>query len=173
MAEVIVMKTPYRPILNIPKTRVEKLIDIIGLNIFIASILFLLLNWGNIPEKVPGHFNRFGNVDRWGSKYEILILPAIGLFIYVLISLLEKAPHMHNYPIRMNKSNVQQFYLNSRINLNVIKNICLILFSFLVVQIVRVSIGKINSLGEWFLPVFLVTIFGTMIIGLYKRSKIK
>ena len=30
------------------------------------------------------------------------------------MGLLEKAPHMHNYPARLNESNVKAFYLNSK-----------------------------------------------------------
>ena len=164
---------PYRPILKLPKTKVEKLLDIVALISFLAAILFVLLSWGNIPAEVPAHFNSSGTVDRWGSKYEILILPIIGLFLFVLMSLIEKAPHMHNYPSRINESNVEQFYFHSRKLLNVIKNICLFLFTYLIVQIGRVALGEIHTLGIGFLPIFLLILFGALGIGIYKQTKIK
>ncbi len=33
------------------------------------------------PERVPAHWNAAGEVDRWGSKFEILILPAVQLLV--------------------------------------------------------------------------------------------
>lgn len=166
------MNNPYRPDLKLPKTRLEKIIDVIGICVFVLSLIYALISWPTLPDKIPGHFNGLGEVDRWGSKYEIIILPIIGLFIFVLMSLFEKAPHMHNYPKRLNESNVEQFYLNSRMMLNMTKNSCLIIFGVLIVQIIRVAKGEVYSLGGWFLPVFLLLVFVPLIIGIYRSSKI-
>lgn len=164
---------PYRPILQLPKSKLEKVLDVTGIILFGGAIFYLIINWGNIPAKVPAHFNGIGEVDRWGSKYELLILPIIGLFLFVIMSLLEKAPHMHNYPQRLTEANVDQFYLHSRKLVNAIKNICFIMFAYLIVQIVRVSLGVIESIGLWFVPILLIAIFGVIAIGIYKQIKIK
>lgn len=37
-----------------------------------------------LPESIPAHYNFAGEVDRWGSKYETLIFPAINV-IFALI----------------------------------------------------------------------------------------
>lgn len=166
-------KLPYRPVLKLPKTKGEKLFDFFGVILFIASIVYLVVQWGDIPDKIPAHFNSAGEVDRWGSKGELFILPSIGFFLHVLLSLLEKAPHMHNYPKRLNEQNVEQFYLQSRKLLNAVKNICLLMFAYLTVQIARVAKSEIESLGIWFLPVLLIVMFGAIGIGIYKQSKIK
>lgn len=34
-----------------------------------------------LPEQIPAHYNIHGLADRWGSKYELLILPAINLLM--------------------------------------------------------------------------------------------
>ena len=53
-----------------------------------ATLLALLLSWGatlavlaGLPERVPVHWNFAGEVDRYGSKYEYLILPAVQLVL--------------------------------------------------------------------------------------------
>jgi uncharacterized membrane protein len=47
-----------------------------------------------MPEKVPMHFDINGNVDRWGSKYEELILVitflVMTLFMHLVITFFEK-----------------------------------------------------------------------------------
>lgn len=163
----------YRPILTLPKTKYEKFLDVIGSGLFTVSILFIILQWGNLPEEIPAHFNAKGEVDRWGSKIEVLILPGIGIFMWIFLGLLEKAPHMHNYPARLNERNVEAFYLNSRKLCNEVKNFCLILFAIISCEIVLVALGKIEGLGWWFLPVVLIGTGIPILKGLIASSKIK
>ena len=163
----------YRPILKLPKTKFEKLWDYIGCGIFMLSILYIFIMWSEIPEEVPGHFNGAGEVDRWGTKIELFILPFIGVFLWILLSLLEKAPHMHNYPARLNENNVKAFYLNSRKTLNEIKNLCLIIFAVISFQMVRIAIGEIETIGWWLLPIVLIGTAIPIIKGIVATFKIK
>lgn len=163
----------YRPILKLPKTKYEKIWDYIGGGLFVLSILYIFVMWGKLPEEIPGHFNGAGEVDRWGSKIELLILPFIGLFLWILLGLLEKAPHMHNYPARLNESNVEAFYLNSRKGLNEIKNLCLILFAAISFQMIRIALGEAENIGWWFLPTVLIVIAIPIIKGIVATTKIK
>ncbi|QDQ00990.1 DUF1648 domain-containing protein [Lysinibacillus fusiformis] len=163
----------YRPILKLPKTKYEKMWDYIGGGLFVVSILYIVMMWGKIPAEIPAHFNGAGEVNRWGSKIELLILPFIGIFLWVFLGLLEKAPHMHNYPARLNESNVEAFYLNSRKILNEVKNLCLILFAFISFQTVRIALEKVDTLGWWFLPCLLIGTAIQIIKGLVTSSKIK
>lgn len=169
----IVMKMPYRPILKIPKTKIEKVFDFIGIGLFLLSIVYIIIQWRGIPDEVPGHFNAAGEVDRWGSKFELLMLPIIGFFMMFMMGVFEKAPHMHNYPKRLNESNVEQFYLNSRKMLNSLKNICLIVFAYLNVVMVQIALGQATSIGNWFLPALIIAVLIPMGIGIYKQVKIK
>ena len=162
----------YRPILKLPKTKYEKMLDIIGGGIFIISILFIFLKWSDLPDEIPAHFNGAGEVDRWGSRIELLILPFIGLFMWILLGLLEKVPHMHNYPPRLNEKNVEAFYLNSRKLCNETKNFCLILFAIISFEMVLVALGKVDVLGWWFLPFVLIGAGIPIVKGLIASSKI-
>ncbi|MFJ5792259.1 DUF1648 domain-containing protein [Lysinibacillus sp. NPDC093197] len=163
----------YRPVLKLPKTKYEKFLDIVGGGIFIVSIIFIISQWNTLPEEIPAHFNGAGEVDRWGSKIELFILPGIGIFLWIFLGLLEKVPYMHNYPARLNESNVEAFYLNSRKILNEIKNLCLILFAVISFEIVLVALGKVDGLGWWFLPVVLIGTGIPIVKGLIASSKIK
>ena len=163
----------YRPILKLPKTKYEKIWDCIGGGLFVLSIFYIFVMWGKLPEEIPGHFNGAGEVDRWGSKMELFILPFIGIFLWIFLGLLEKAPHMHNYPARLNERNVEAFYLNSRKILNEVKNFCLILFAAISFQMVRISLGEAESLGWWFLPIVLIGTAIPIIKGIVAIIKIK
>ncbi|TCT19327.1 uncharacterized protein DUF1648 [Melghiribacillus thermohalophilus] len=162
-----------RPKLQLPKTKSEWIGDIIGYSIYVGSILFLILVWNRLPDEVPGHYNALGEVDRWGSKWELLVLPGSGAFIALLMQILEKFPEVHNYPKRLNESNAKQFYLLSRKLMNQLKNVCLILFSLVLMESIFIALGKEIGFGIWFLP---ITIMGTgipIILALIRQRNIQ
>lgn len=162
-----------RPKIKIPKTTSEWIWDSIGIIIFMGSILFLFLQWNNIPEVVPGHYNIKGEVDRWGEKWELLVLPAFSAIIFIGLSILEKFPQVYNYPQKFNPSNAEQFYLINRKLLNQLKNIGLIIFAYLLYESVTNALGWDYDLGLWFLPVALLCVAIPIILFLIKQSKIK
>lgn len=168
------MSNPWkRPKLTIAKTKSEWVWDIIGYLFYLGSIALLIIVWNKIPSEVPAHYNAVGDVDRWGSKMELLILPFVGAFILLFMQVLEKFPEVHNYPSRLNESNAEQFYLHSRKLLNQIKNICLILFSLILVESISIANDWWEGgFGVWFLP---ITILGTgipIVLGIIKQRKI-
>ncbi|WP_100330246.1 DUF1648 domain-containing protein [Bacillus xiapuensis] len=162
-----------RPEIKIPKTKSEWIWDIIGFFFFFASILFLFIVWGNLPEKVPAHYGFSGEVNRWGSKWELLILPGTGVFLLLLMTAMERHPEMHNYPRRFNESNAEAFYRHSRKIVNQLKNICLLLFAFIQVTTILIALGYKINLNQWFLPVIIVSTGWPIVIGLIKQKKIK
>lgn len=167
------MKSTWnRSKIKIPKTKSEWVWDIIGMAVYLASIFFLIYVWNILPDEVPAHYNGAGEVDRWGSKAELLMLPGIGLFTLLFMSIFEKFPEMHNYPKRLNESNAEEFYLYSRKMLNQLKNICLIIFSLLLYESVSISLGWWDGFGIWLLPIILGGTFIPVIIGLIKQRKI-
>ncbi|WP_170006051.1 DUF1648 domain-containing protein [Bacillus fonticola] len=161
-----------RPKINIPKTKSEWVWDIIGYSFYIGSIIFLLAVWNRIPEEVPAHYNALGEVDRWGAKSELFILPGVGVFMIILMQVFEKFPETHNYPKRFNESNAAQFYLESRKLLNKLKNICLMIFAIILSESILIALGSGIGLSNWFLP---ITIIGTgipVVFGILRQRKI-
>ncbi|RIW30372.1 DUF1648 domain-containing protein [Bacillus salacetis] len=162
-----------RPKIKIAKTKGEWIWDIIGYSLFTGAIILLILKWGALPEEVPAHYNARGEVDRWGSKWELLTLPGIGAFTILLMQVFEKYPETHNYPQRMNDSNVKEFYLNSRKMINIIKNLSLILFALILFESVSIALGWGDGFGKWFLPLTIIGLGIPLIAGIWKQRNIK
>lgn len=162
-----------RPKIKIPKTKREWIWDCIGLLTFLGSVFLLLWQWDNIPDKVPGHYNALGEVDRWGEKWELLFLPGIGAIILILLGVLERFPEVYNYPKRFNESNAEQFYLHNRMLLNQLKNISQIIFAFILYESVSIALGWGHGFGQWFLPVGLLVVAIPIILSLIKQRQIK
>lgn len=167
------MYNPYRPKLFLPKTTTEKLADAFGIALIIYSIGFIFFHWSTLPLEVPTHFNAKGVADGWGSKYQLLILPIIAFSLFVMLEIVERKPHLHNYPARLNEQNVQQFYRTSRQMLNYMKNICMLLFTYISIRSINLALGKVEGLGiiPFFSIIFLL--FLVLIIGLFRMIKIK
>lgn len=147
--------------------------DLIGYTFYLGSILFLIFNWHALPDEVPAHFNAVGEVDRWGSKTELFILPVLGAFVAGFMLLFEKFPETHNYPERLNKENAREFYLASRKTMNQLKNICLIIFAFISLESISIALGWENHLGKWLILIIIVSAAIPIVYGIIKQKKIK
>ena len=159
--------------IKIPKTKAEVIFNIIGYSAYIMAILFLIFKFFQLPDEIPAHFSYSGEVTRWGSKMEIIILPLIGTFTILLTEFFERNPQFHNYPSRLTEENAEQFYLNSRKLLNQMKNIMSLMFAYLIVEIILVSEGVSEDLGALPMTIFLIALFIPIIFGLIRQSKIK
>ncbi len=57
--------------------------------IIITPVIYLAFVWNSLPESIALHFNIKGNIDRYGSKNELLfmviVLIAINIVVYLLL----------------------------------------------------------------------------------------
>lgn len=157
--------------LDLKVSRLGIFLNIAAVIAFIGALSFILINWSTLPESVPSHYNALGEADDWGSRGVIFVPLAIGVLIWVLFSILEKYPHLHNYP-EINEKNVTHMYKNSMLMLNVIKNELMIIFSFSAINDVFVSKGKGSLIGAWEMPIVLGLIFGTIFVFLLRTNRI-
>ena len=84
---------------------VKKSLPILALGIGFAFAI--IVGFSNV-EIIPLHINIHGEVDNYGSKWELFILPAIALLIYLLMSWLERNPKLYNFPSSKKHSRKEQ-----------------------------------------------------------------
>jgi uncharacterized membrane protein len=77
-------------------TTFEKALKV--LSVLLMAILFgyIFYIWNDLPEKVPTHFKATGRVDGWSGKGSLWMLPIIGLLLFMILSSLERFPHIFN-----------------------------------------------------------------------------
>lgn len=129
----------FRPKLHLEKTFLQKVMNIIGYSIFVGSIVVALFYFPTLPDKVPTHFNISGEVDGWGSKYSLFAIPIIAGLMLIPLEMVEKRPHLHNYPAFLNEKNVAKLYGISVRTMNLTKNGLLMIFGFLLIQSVMAA----------------------------------
>ena len=84
---------------------VKKSLPILALGIGFAFAI--IVGFSNV-EIIPLHINIHGEVDNYGSKWELFILPAIALLIYLLTWWLERNPQLYNFPNSKQHSRKEQ-----------------------------------------------------------------
>lgn len=163
-----------RPKLKIKTSKSEWIWNIIGYAFYVGSLIFLIISWSKLPEAIPAHYNEAGEVTRWGSTGVLLAMPIImGSFILLIMQILERFPEVYNYPERFNESNAKQFYLVSRKMVNQLKNIFLMIFSYVLMNKITIALGWNDGLGTLFLPAAMIGLAIPIVIGIMQYKNIK
>ncbi|WP_203361523.1 DUF1648 domain-containing protein [Bacillus sp. REN10] len=166
------MTLKNQPVLKIPSTILEKISTVLSLLLLILNVIYLLIQWGELPNQVPIHFGVTGEADGWGGKGMIWFLPIMAFLLWIGLTLLERVPHLHNYS-GLTEENVESQYRNSRMMLNVMKTEIIIFMVLGSYQSVQVAHGHQFGLGIWELPIFLGVMFSTMGFFMYRAFKLK
>lgn len=159
--------------LKIKKTSFHVFFDWFAGIVFIGIVLFWLFQLSSLPNEVPMHYNAKGEIDRYGSKWETIILPVISVFLWGMCSLIEKHPSLMNVPKKLTEDNKQEIFTISTHLLSVIKNFALLIFSFLIFEICWTAKGNNQLLSSWFLPIILLVTFVPIIYYSIKLYKVK
>ncbi len=151
------------------KNRVsDYVIDIICWLLVIGIPVYLLIMWQQIPDSIPMHYDAMGNVDRWGSKGELLVLPIMTFIMCLFISIIERFPQIWNTGVKITEENKERVYRVLKNMLKITKLIVIADFSFMTVNSLMAK-----DLPVWFGPVFLVLVFGNLTFWLIKLVKVK
>ena len=139
-----------RPKLKPVSTKFDLILEIAAFLFFLAIWLLPIFAYQILPETIPTHYNLKGEIDDWGSKGTIFILPAIGLVLYIGLTVLNKYPHVFNYPTKVTEDNALQQYSKATRWMRIIKLIVVMLFFAIEWQICNTN--ENNNLPVWFLP---------------------
>ncbi|MFD3447581.1 DUF1648 domain-containing protein [Microbacteriaceae bacterium 4G12] len=151
-----------RPVLNIPRTKLEKWHDVSSILVWIAVLIYLFVVWPKLPSKVPSHVNAAGEINNWSGKGILFIMPVISLLLYVLFTFLSRYPHVFNYMKEITEENARQQYTNARLLMSWIKVEIVIWFAYISWEMVHLAKGG-HDLGATVFFVMLAVLLGTII----------
>ena len=78
--------------ISIRKNALDVAETVVSLLCLVGVVVYLILAWGNIPDRIPGHYNALGEVDHWSSKTSLIVLPIISWGLFGFITLVERYP---------------------------------------------------------------------------------
>ena len=137
-----------RPRIKIEMTLTDRVIELIGWLALLTIWALTISSYSNLPDTIPTHYNGAGQIDGFGKKVNILILPLIATAFFVGLTILNKFPHIFNYPTKINKDNALRQYTNITKMNRYLKLVFVIIFGLLAYK----TIQNTDGLGSWFLP---------------------
>lgn len=160
-----------RPILKIELSLTDKLLEIFGWLILIFLWTMTLLKYSNLLETIPMHYNFTGQPDNFGNKTTIFILPILSTLLFVGMTILNKYPHVFNYPKKITNQNAERQYTIATRLIRYLKIIIVFSFSIIVLMTSHTANDKISGFGIWFLALFIGLIYISMIYAIVKLFK--
>lgn len=152
---------------KIPVTGLYKAVEIITAAILILMAVYLVAAWKSLPDKLPMHYNAAGEIDRWSSKRELILLPVIAVFVYGLITLVSAFPSSWNIPVKVTRENRKRVYQGIKSMLVFMKLEVMVLFAYLELEIIH-----LRELPGAFLGTVLLLIFGTLAYYMLRLNRI-
>lgn len=82
--------------------------------IVLLPFIYLAYVWNQLPEKIPMHWNMQGEVDRYGDKAELLIIPfLLPLLVYLIFLVVPKIDPKNKLNKMGNKLQVIKFLMTT------------------------------------------------------------
>lgn len=154
--------------MKVRNNKFDYIMEAVCLILLIGLTLYLSINWGNIPNKIPAHYDLAGNIDRWGKKAEILIVPIMSWFLYLMITALEQVPMIWNTGVQVTEENKRRVYRVLKYMIKSMKLLMVAAFSYLTFNSIS---GK--PLSGWFTLISLGIIFGDLFFWIWRLFKVR
>jgi uncharacterized membrane protein len=115
--------------------------EIVGAVGIVCLVVLPLCYYSKLPVEIPGHFNLLGQVDAYGKRETIWLLPGVGLFLYVGLTVLNRYPWIFNYPVKVTKDNAPNCYRTGTRIIRMVKVFIVLLFLFLTFKTIHIAMG--------------------------------
>ena len=155
--------------MEIKHNKLDTIAEVFCMILLIVTTLYTIYMYIQLPEKIPIHYNAAGVIDRYGNKLEIFILLIVTWVMYIGLSLVTRVPQFWNTGVSVTAENKDRVYRILKNMLKIIKMEIIVIFCYLIY-----NTTTLYDLPKWFVPVFLVLLFSTMLISfivLIKKEK--
>ena len=160
---------------KLPKSKLRTTLNFITLATLVSAIIYGIIVYQKLPEKIPTHFNMKGEADNWGGKGSIFMVP-LTLSSSILIAYLISRFGHYLHSKELTKADKLIFINNSIYK--AMLNVIIALTSFYSVWMMyRLALGKyaFEPWGFIFLLGGIIFVVVLLVIKNYqikKRSKI-
>ena len=121
-----------RPQIVPPPSKIDKIFEAVALIGILLAIIIIIIGAVILPNIIPTHYKITGGVDTYGSKWGIFLVFLIPmLFIYGLITFVNKYPSKFNYATMVTPENALRLYSSACTSLRLMKVLMVWLFLIL------------------------------------------
>ena len=145
-----------RPKIKIEKDTGDLIIEVLGWTGVLLLFLLPFFYYDQLPDKVPSHFNASGDADAYSRKEFIWVPALIGALLYIGVFVLNRFPHLFNYPSEINEQNAERLYRMASKWMRIINLSVLCVFIYLLHSTIQTSLNNQNGLGKYFVIIFIL-----------------
>jgi len=133
-----------------------------------ALAILLWITWAALygpralTGPIPTHFDLAGRPNAYGPPQMLLVLPAVALVLYLLITVVSRNPAVFNYPVRVtpkNRPRLQELALNM---IAFLKAETVILFALIQYQTIDSARNLQGNLPQSLMLTGIAVIFSTI-----------
>lgn len=127
-----------------------------------AVTAYIAIQWASIPEEIPSHYNIAGEVDAMGGKGLLIFLLITAWGLWAMLGSVTLILKICDADADVSVDQRRQEKNNRRL-----KTMAELLQLFLALAFIYLIVCTITmrSLGWYFIPLFLISIFGTIIVS--------
>lgn len=161
-----------RPRIQIKWKRIDYLLELAGLIALSAMLFVSAYHYRDLPEQIPTHFNASGQVDAWGQRESIWLLPGIAAIMYLLLTLLNRFPHLFNFPVKVTEANAERLYTIGTRAVRLLKIALILMMLYLNWKTISIALANQTGFSMFAIIVFLLAVTG-LIAGMSLQRKLK
>ena len=158
---------------SVPRTAYEQVFQIAGVAVLMGLCGYAFAVWAKIPARVPVHFGARGLPDAWGARSSLLLLPMLGVLLFVVMTVLERYPRLYNYPVSVTAENADALFRLGRQLVVTVKLTTTAILGYLFWASKRVALGEMPGLHAWFFPATLLALGATMLSFVPRMIRLK
>ncbi len=162
-----------RPIIEVPKEPIDWFLEGVAWIAIFSMFAYPLYHYGSLPEEIPTHFGPDGQPDAFGSKKSIWILPIISLITFIIFVVLNRSPHIFNYPTKITEDNALVQYQAATRLMRLLNAIITVFMAYITYGIVQTALENQNGLGTNAIWIFMTAVIGITIYYFWKNKQNK
>ena len=151
-----------RPRIQIQQTSTDRWLDAISYLLLTFLIAYPVYLYSSLPEPSAVHADISRHLSSYKSKEIILILPTLGAFLFIMLTILLRYPHLYNYPEKITEENVLSVYTGGIRFMRIMRIWVLFIFILIVRGSMGIALNRQDDFLKWILPI--VFLFTAMLI---------
>lgn len=145
-------------------TAADIAMTVAGFASLFAVTAYTVISWTSIPEKIPCHFNMAGEIDDMGGKGVLIFSLVTAWVLWAVLEIISLfLRKMCNTEDSIIQRNPERYYRNLKTMVELLKLIIALDFTY-----INVCSITMRPLGGFFMPLFLILIFGTIIVSVVR-----
>ena len=157
-----------RPRITVPRTLPDYLGEALALAGAAGGVLLLVVIWAELPDQIPRHFGFSGEPTAWSGRWSAVFPVAVAVGLYLGLTLLNRVPHVFNYPFPITEQNAALQYRLARSMLIWLKALCVWMMVSIVWSQARVALGDAGGVSPLMIFGYLIGIHVVLGVFLYR-----